>query len=326
MKEVNEACDKRLRISFVSSAYNEEANLGDLYEQCLNAFDALCRELPDYHLAFSLQLVDNCSLDHTPQVIKQLMSRDQRVSGIRNLRNYGPEPSFMEGLRLANADLIVLLCADLQDPPEIARQMLHKIITSPSPLDAVLACKQRSAGSALIRAFRKLYYRLLSFSDRDRHVFPGFHGFGCYRREALLQALEYWEHTAMNMRQCLSSACSNPEVVTYEQPDRSRGQSSYSFVGYFTEASQGIMVGKSLASRLSLRMGVFVFMLSVVIGIFVILNYATGRSGYAPGVPTLALLILLSSSFQVIMLSLVSRQIETGLFKSSRPNVRFRHL
>jgi glycosyltransferase involved in cell wall biosynthesis len=320
------AIDKGYSIVFVSSAYNEEDNLSELYKQCLRTFEALCLDLPEYDLRFSLQLVDNSSQDNTPVVIRQLISHDPRVKGIRNLRNYGPEPSFIQGLRLADGDLIVLLCADLQDPPEIAGQMLRQLIEDPADRDAVFACKKRSAGSALVRSFRRLYYRLLSFSDRDANVFPGFHGFGCYRRHVIQRALEYWEQTPMNMRQCLSSASSNPGVMSYEQPDRAAGRSSYKFMGYVTEAGLGIMSGKSLASRLSLRLGFAFFLASVLLGFFIIINFATGRSGYAPGVPTLALLILLSSAFQVIMLSLVSRQIESGLYQPARASVLFRDL
>ena len=162
--------------------------------------------------------------------------------------------------RSAEGDLIVLLCADLQDPPEIAGQMLQMLLTDPTGSDAVYACKKRSAGSPLIRSFRKLYYRLLRFSDRDTHVFAGFHGFGCYRRDVLERALEFWEQTPMNMRQCLSSASSNPQKVYYEQPDREGGRSSYTFGRYASEALLGIITGKSLASRLSLRLGFIIFL------------------------------------------------------------------
>lgn len=314
------------KITFVSSAYNEEANLEELYWQCVKAFEQLSSGLPGVELAFSLQLVDNHSHDRTPRVIQKLISRDQRVKGISNLHNYGPEPSFMQGLRLAEGDLIVLLCADLQDPPEIAGEMLHMLITDTTGIDAVFGCKHRSVGSPLIRSFRKLYYRLLSFSDRHANVLAGFHGFGCYRRDVLERALELWEHTPMNMRQCLSSASYAHQEILYEQPERMKGRSSYNFGRYFSEAVLGIIAGKSLASRLSLRVGFIIFLLSLFIGIFILVNFATGRSGYAPGVPTLALLILFTSSFQVIMLSLVSRQIESGLHQPFRPNVRYRSL
>lgn len=313
-------------IAFVSTAFNEESNLDELYRQCLHAFENLSARMQGYQLTFSMLLVDNGSSDRTPEIIKQLMGRDPRVTGIRNLCNYGPESSFIQGLSMVESDLVVLLCADLQDPPEIAGQMLFQLITDKEGRDAVLACKRRSAGSMMIRSFRKLYYRLLSFSDRDTHVLPGFHGFGCYHNAVVKQALELWQDTPMNMRSCLSAASTNPGVVNYEQPDRIRGKSSYGFMGYVSEASAGIVAGKSLASRLSLRLGIGFFILSIMVGIFVLLNLASGNSGYARGVPTLAILIMLSSSFQVIILSLISRQIEHGLHQPSRPKVRFRSL
>ncbi|MEY4353977.1 MAG: hypothetical protein RLZZ609_2218 [Cyanobacteriota bacterium] len=326
MLSSEEQAKTKYGITFVSSAFNEEDNLEELYRQCLRTFEEVCRGLPAYQLSFSLILVDNNSLDRTPEVIQQLIRRDQRVKGIRNFRNYGPEPSFVQGLRLAEGDLIVMLCADLQDPPEIAGQMLLKLIRDPLGPDAVFACKRRSSGSPVIQSFRKLYYRLLSFSDRDTPVMPGFHGFGCYRSDVISQALDFWGHTAMTLRQCLTSASVNPGVVNYEQPDRLHGQSSYRFMGYVSEAGAGIITGKSLASRLSLRLGFAIFTASILVGFFILINFATGRSGYAGGVPTLALLILLSSAFQVIMLSLVSRQIENGLHQPLRPKVRFRSL
>jgi len=313
-------------LAFVSTAFNEEENLEELYRQCLHAFEEICGRLPGRQLTFSMILVDNSSLDRTPEVIQQLMRQDPRVKGIRNFRNYGPEPSFVQGLRLAESDLIVMLCADLQDPPEVAGQMVQKLISDPLKPDAVFGCKRRSAGSPLIKSFRKLYYRMLSFSDRDTQVFPGFHGFGCYRRDVINQALDFWSDTAMTLRQCLASASVNPGIVSYVQPERLRGQSSYRFMGYFSEASAGIITGKSLASRVSLRLGFTIFIASILVGAFILVNFATGHSGYAQGVPTLALLILLSSAFQVIMLSLVSRQIENGLHQPVRPTVRFRTL
>jgi glycosyltransferase involved in cell wall biosynthesis len=313
-------------IAFVSSAFNEEENLEELYRRCLQSFEEVCGLFPACQFEFSMILVDNSSLDRTPEVIQRLIRLDPRVKGIRNIRNYGPEASFMQGLRLADSDLIVMLCADLQDPPEVARQMLQQLIGDPLKSDAVFGCKRRSAGSPLIQSFRKLYYLLLSFSDRDTQVLPGFHGFGCYRKDVIHQALDFWTETAMNLRQCLASASISPGVVNYVQPNRLRGKSSYRLMGYVQEAGTGIITGKSLASRLSLRLGFTIFLASILVGVFILVNFATGRSGYAQGVPTLALLILLSSSFQMIMLSFVSRQIENGLHQPLRPTIRYRSL
>lgn len=318
--------DSSCSISFVSSAYNEEVNLELLYQRCLSAFELIASSLPKFAFQFSLVLVDNCSDDATPEVIRGLTKADARVKGFRNSRNYGPDPSFIQALKLADADVVVLLCSDLQDPPEFAAQMVQQLVANPDGHDAVFACKLKSTGSPVVRTFRKLYYRMLSFSDRDSQVFPGFHGFGCYSREVVNQALDLWRETSMNLRQCLSAATNHPKTVYYVQQNRIGGRSSYGFIGYAVEASSVIFVGKSLAGRLSLRLGFVLFMLSIFLGVFVLLNFASGHSGYARGVPTLALLILLSSSFQAIMLSLVSRQIESGMYKPARPDVRSRSL
>jgi glycosyltransferase involved in cell wall biosynthesis len=309
-------------IAFASSAFNEEQNLERLYALCLQVFEDIGQRLPEHRLEFEMVLVDNASHDSTPDVIRSLVSRDTRVKGYRNLKNYGPEPSFMQALQKTSADIVVLLCADLQDPPEVAGKMLFQLLSDSSDLDAVLACKKRSAGTPIIRRFRKMYYTMISFSDRDSRVVPGFHGFGCYRRDVIDNALALWRETSLNMRQCLSYASSSPDVCYYAQPNRTGGRSSYSFLDYLQEASAAIFGGKSFASRFTLRFGFIVFAMSILIGLFVVLNFLVGHSGYAGGIPTLAVLILLSSSFQVILLSLVSRQIEQGLHRPARPKVR----
>lgn len=315
------------KVTFVSSAFNEQDNLLALYERCLSSFDQLARSNLREALAFEMILVDNCSSDKTVDVIRELMARDPRIKGIRNRRNYGPEPSFIQGLALANsADIIILLCADLQDPPEIAVDMLDRLIHAEAEHDAIVAYKVKSAGNAMVRLLRKVYYKLLRFSNRDSMVLPGYHGFGCYRAEVVSRALRLWRTTPMNMRGCFSSSIFSPLEYPYVQPDRVHGSSSYSLKSYFSEASQAISAGKSLASRISMRLGLAAFMLSLILAVFTLINYSTGRSGYAPGIPSLVAIIVLSSSFQFIMLSLVSRQIEQGLNRPMRPRVKFQKL
>lgn len=316
-----------VKVAFVSSAYNEQDNLLSLYERCLKAFDSFALANQQHDLAFELILVDNCSSDNTAGIIKDLMARDARVKGIRNRRNYGPEPSFMQGLSLAKAaDVVILLCADLQDPPEIAVDMLEKLIQVGPDCDAVIGYKVKSAGNAMLRLMRKIYYKLLRFSNRDSMVLPGYHGFGVYKSEVISRALRLWRTTPMNMRGCLSSSFFSPLEYPYVQPDRVNGSSSYSLKDYFSEASQAISAGKSLASRTSMRLGLGAFMLSIALAAFTLVNYSTGQSGYAPGIPSLIAIIVFSSSFQFIMLSLVSRQIEQGFAKVVRPHVKYKNL
>ena len=316
-----------LRLAIVSSAYNEEENIEPLYAECINAVSDFQRAFPHINLSWRLILVDNCSQDSTSEKIINLARIDSRIFGFRNLRNYGPEPSFVHGLRQVNdADVVILLCADLQDPPGFALKLLEKFLADADGCDAVLASKARSVGSGVVRACRRLYYWLLDFSNRDHNVVPGYHGFGCYHQRVIDQALWFWDNTTMNMRACLTSASSCPKILFYDQPSRVAGASSYSFRGYFEEASTAIFSGKSIASRVTLRTGILGVLFAFVIVIFMLVNKLSGQSGYASGVVTLALLVILSSSIQVIMLSLVSRQIEFQKSAIFRPQVQSRSL
>lgn len=316
-----------LQLAIVSSAYNEEKNIQPLYIGCIAAISDFQKALPQVNLSWSLTLVDNCSQDSTAAQIINLSRVDDRIFGFRNLRNYGPEPSFVHGLRqVSDADVVILLCADLQDPPSFALKLLEEFLTEAGGCDAVLASKARSVGSGVVRFGRRLYYLLMDFSNRDHNVVPGYHGFGCYDQSVIDQALWFWDNTTMNMRACLRSASSCPKVLCYDQPIRIAGASSYSFRGYFNEACTAIFSGKSIASRVTLRTGILGLLLAIVIVVFMFVNKLSGQSGYASGIVTLALLVILSSAIQVIMLSLVSRQIEFQKSAIFRPRVQSRSL
>ena len=313
-----------MRVTFVSSAYNEGQNIPLLYEQCLKNFNQLMERLPLLDLSFRMILVDNCSMDNTSSAISNLSKTDPRVLGISNIQNYGPEPSFVQGLKLAKrSDLIVLLCADLQDPPEVAVDMICQLINSSEEVDAVVACKTKSSGSSIIQLCRKIYYKLLRYSNRDSKILPGYHGFGCYKSEVIKKALYLWKTTPMNLRDCLSASMHSPYRHAYIQHERIHGKSSYSLSSYVFEASRAISSGKSLASRTSLRIGLLAFILSICLTIFIVVNYSFGNSGYASGIPSIAVIIMLSSAFQFVMLSLISRQIEQGFSTPTRPRTKY---
>ena len=74
-------------------------------------------------------LIDNGSTDNTCKIIKELCKNDKRVFGVKNLKNYGSELSMSHGLDLAvksSSDFIIMMCSDLQDPPEQCVEMIKE--------------------------------------------------------------------------------------------------------------------------------------------------------------------------------------------------------
>jgi len=316
---------EKITLAFVSSAYNEEDNLKILYQRCRKAHESLAAECGhEVEIIFRFLVADNASEDDSVTVMTSLCEEDSAVSLIVNHKNYGPETSVAGCLKVArNCDLIVILCSDLQDPPELAIEMVKSLLTQNNH-DAVLAIKERSAGNAMLRLARRCYYKVLGYSTRLQKVPGGFHGFGCYRRDVIADALRYWEQTDLNLRQCLTNACNSPLQIRYRQADRMHGVSSYRGWGYWSEAFRSLAAGDASASRLALLIGSGGMLIGVVAAVLLAFNFLRGDSDYSAGVPTVMALILLSFTLQMLLFGLLSRQIEALRLGGLRPRVHFR--
>ena len=318
---------KRITLGFLSPAYNEAENLGELHSRCRAAHSELQKEFSEsIDLEFRMLVADNGSDDGSLAILEQLIREDHAIEVLANRTNYGVEASV--GNLLAQArefDLVVLMCADLQDPPELAISMVRELLQQPG-LDAVLAVKQQSVGGTMLRLARRTYYRALGLSSRSMAVPRGFHGFGCYRQAVLEEAVRFWNATDMNARQCLMTACQSPLLLGYVQSDRLRGVSSYGSWGYWAEAMRALLSGDAAASRMALAIGSTGMAMAVLAGLFVLGNTLGGSSRYSGGVPTLIGIVLVSFALQMLMFAVLSRQIEGMRMGGLRRRVHFRRL
>jgi glycosyltransferase involved in cell wall biosynthesis len=317
----------KLTLAYVTSAYNETLNLEELHRRCRLAWQSLAKEMKSetgQELGFRMVIADNHSSDDTLATIKNIIASDPNVSGLANAANYGPDASFANALQHArDCDLVVLLCADLQDPPELSVAMVQRLLKE-EHTDAVLAIKTSSSGGPLLRMARRGYYRALGLSSRLQLVPSGFHGFGCYRSEVVDEVLRYWEETGLHLRMCMANACQSPAKIEYRQPDRTQGSSSYGGPAYVLLAARHLLSADAAASRLALSIGSTGMVLALVVGVVLLANYLTGNSQYQGGVPTVMGLVLMSFAIQMLMFAVMSRQIESLRISGYRPRLRAR--
>jgi hypothetical protein len=317
-----------LTLDYVTSAFNETLNLEVLHRRCRLAWQNLAKEIEsetDQNLGFRMVIADNNSSDDSLATLRRIIAGDPEVIGIANTANYGPEASVVNALRHArDCDLVMLICSDLQDPPEITSEMVRTLLERPE-LDAVLAVKKRSAGG-LLRLARKIDYGALGLSSRRPMVPSGFRGFGCYRQAVIEEATRFWNSSDLNRRQCLTNACQSPQLIDYVQPERLRGVSSYPGWGYWPEALRSLVSGDAAASRLALTIGITGLGLAMLVGLLLMVNVLRGSSGYGGGVPTEMGLVLISVSVQMLMYAVVSRQIEAVRMSGFHRHVLFRRL
>src|SRR5450759_4410559 len=107
-------------LSIVTPCYNEEKNVENLYNQVRNVFE----KLPEY--SYEHIFIDNSSVDKTVEILRGIALLDKNVKVIVNIRNFGHIRSPFYGMLNAHGDAVILVVADLQDPPEMIREFVNK--------------------------------------------------------------------------------------------------------------------------------------------------------------------------------------------------------
>lgn len=151
------SANKRL-VSIVVPCYNEQESLPHLYEEV----DKIMTSMPQYR--WELLLVNDGSRDSTMSMIRELSEKDSRVSYVNLSRNFGKENAMLAGFDYVKGDCMVLMDADLQDPPSLIPDMLK--YWEEGYDDVYAKRRDRGKESWLRRRFSLLFYWLLDKSTR----------------------------------------------------------------------------------------------------------------------------------------------------------------
>ena len=142
-----------MEISVIVPSFNEEKNVPLIYERLTSTLSQIS---DDYEIIF----VNDCSKDNTLEVIKQLSKKDSHVKYISFSRNFGHQIAVSAGLDLCKGEAVVIIDADLQDPPELILEMYEKYKEG---YKVVYARRKSREGETWFKKITaKLFYRFLS--------------------------------------------------------------------------------------------------------------------------------------------------------------------
>ena len=141
--------------------YNEVDNVEPLCERILEIFEV---ELKRYDCI--IQLIDNCSVDGTRDVIRKLCDEHKQIRAIFNVKNF-PRGSAFHGLMVAEGACTIFMPCDFQGPPELIPKFIEKWEQG---FKIVCGVKNKSKESPIIFAVRKLYYKLISMSAKLENI------------------------------------------------------------------------------------------------------------------------------------------------------------
>jgi glycosyltransferase involved in cell wall biosynthesis len=303
------------KISIVTPCFNEEINVELIYSKVKEQFDLFLFEYDYEHL-----FIDNASTDGTVKILKSIASRDDRVKLILNARNFGPVKSPYYGLLQADGDAVMLIVADLQDPPELIPKFVN---AWKNGSNVVVGVKPSSKESKFMFLIRRIYYKLLkSISDID--MIENYTGFGIYDKSIIDEIKNYNEPYPF-FRGLVCEVASGIHVIEYVQPARINGKSKYKFYDLYDVAISGLTAHSKLPLRLAtfagFLVGVISFVLAFVYFVLKLLYWDEFPFGLAP----LLIGLFLFGAIQLVCIGMLGEYLLSILnYSKNRPLVKER--
>jgi len=285
-------------LSIVVPCFNEEDCLAVLHERLSKAARANFGE--DYELV----LVNDGSRDSSWQVMRQLASSDPHVVGINLSRNHGHQLALTAGLDLARGDLILIIDADLQDPPELLGDMVATMHSEGA--DVVYGVRRSRAGeTAFKRVTAHGFYRLLArATDVDIPLDAG--DFRLMSRRALDVLLAMPEQ-ARFIRGMVAWIGFKQVPILYDRSERLAGETKYPFSKMFRFALDALTGFSSAPLKLASHAGLALAMGSVLIVLYILYAWIAGQS--IQGWTSLMLVVVVLGAVQMFVLALMGEYI-----------------
>jgi glycosyltransferase involved in cell wall biosynthesis len=285
-------------ISIISGCYNEEGNLQEFHDRIV----AVLKKFPQY--AYEIIIADNCSTDNSRAIIRQIAAQDKQFKAIFNANNFGHIRSPYNALLQASGDAVVILCSDLQDPPEMIETFIQKWEEG---YRVVCAVKPKSKENPLMFLFRRIYYRLLA-SCSEIHQIQNFTGFGLYDRK-VIDALKKYHEPYPYFRGLISEIGFNRIEIPFIQAARKHGKTKNNFATLYDTAMTGFVNHTKLPLRLAAFFGFVVAGLSLVAAIAYFIYKLLYWNQFNVGLAPLVIGVFFFSSVQLIFIGIIGEYI-----------------
>jgi polyisoprenyl-phosphate glycosyltransferase len=289
---------KNRLISVVTPCFNEEENVEDVYKQVKIVFQKM------YNYTYEHIFIDNLSQDRTVDILKSICKNDKNVKLIVNARNYGHIRSPHYGLLQANGDAIILVFADLQDPPELIKSFLAKWEEG---YKIVIGVKSRSRENPVMFLLRKIYYHIIELIAETDHV-ANFTGFGLYDRK-FIDVLRTLDDPNPYFRGMVAELGFNRTEVDYIQLARKKGKTKNNFYTLYDLAMLGFVNHTKIPLRLASFIGFGVATVSLCVAILYFIYKLVYWDKFILGTAPLVIGLFFFSSVQLFFIGIIGEYI-----------------
>lgn len=294
-------------LSVVIPCYNEEACLIELHRRVSAAARAAVDE------SYEIVLVNDGSRDGSWAAMQDLARSDPRLVAINLSRNHGHQLALTAGLDLCSGERILIIDADLQDPPELLSAMMEEMDRQGA--DVVYAVRRARAGeTAFKKATAKIFYRLLSrMTDVDIPLDAG--DFRLMSRRAL-DALLSLPEQARFIRGMVAWVGFRQVPFVYDRAERFSGVTKYPLAKMISFAFDAVTGFSTAPLRMASHVGLWLVAASVLLLAYIGVSWLSGST--IQGWTSLMLVVVVLGAVQMFVLGMIGEYLGRLYIESKR--------
>lgn len=295
---------EQIDISVIIPLFNEEENIELL-------FKTLVPVLKQFDRPWEVIFIDDGSKDKSFELIKKIHENNPEVNGISLSRNFGHQIALLAGMHHAKGNVIVMMDADLQHPPEVIPLLFNEYVKG---FDIVNTRRIDAKETGYFKRFTsKRFYQLINFLS-DVTIIEASSDFRLMSRKALDAFLRFEERDRFT-RGLISWMGFPQTIVTYECPPRFAGKSKYTLRKMLHFALDGITSFSAKPLRIASYTGLMVFFIGLIYAIYAIIQYFNGST--IAGWTSLLVTVLIIGGIQLLAIGIIGEYI-ARIFNESK--------
>lgn len=297
----------------IVACYNEAKALPLFYEEIERVRKA---DFADTETDFEYIFVNDGSSDDTLKVIKDLNKHDKKAKYVSFSRNFGKEAAMLAGLDAATGDYVVIMDADLQDPPRMLREMYDEV--TKNGYDRVGTRRVSRKGEPPIRSFcARIFYKLIN-SMANVEMVDGARDYWFMTRQVAdaLRSMREYNRYSKGLNSFVGF---KTKWLEFEHVDRIAGETKWSFWKLFKYAIEGITAFSTVPLIVSSLVGIL-FCLAAFVAIIFIIVRTLAFGDPTTGWPSLVCIIVFVSGVQLFSIGVIGQYLaKTYLEVKKRP-------
>ena len=285
-------------ITIIVPCYNEQETIPYFLDAMNKVYNSMKQK---YDIDMEYLFVDDGSKDKTLEVLKECSKKDPNVSYLSFSRNFGKEAAMYAGLEQSNGDYVVIIDADLQDPPELIEEMYATLLEG--EYDCVGSRRVTRKGESKIRSFfaRQFYKIIRKISQTD--IVDGARDFRMMTRQMVDSIISVKEYNRFS-KGIFAWVGYRTKWLEFENIQRVCGTTKWSFWGLFIYAIDGIVAFSTVPLILSSFAGLLFCALAFIM-IFVIIIRKLIFGDPVSGWPSLVCIMCFIAGTQLFCMGIV---------------------